>query len=716
MENNILFNRKKREMIINKENISKREHKFAYFWYDEPHIFEWTQRDFDSAIKKYADIGINHIIDFSITHIRWSFYPYKEIINSALEKLIKACHKNNIYLTEHHSSVLLFCTDTPERIEFMQKRFFGKRNGSYKNWPNFVENCLHGIEVDGKNLNDMLQIDPITGKPFVIDEWGTYRICTNHPDFTPLYLKYLEELYALGIDGIMTDDISMVYHPNVNGRKDVPHGCACKFCRAQFKKETGYILPSCGVEWAEWREKRDSADYIAWLKFRKESVRNFHVKVKEHYESLGLQLFRPNYSATTIHWTNPGGYCFDLLPALDWVMIENTFEHITRYSWPEWMIEHNHRFALARYREIPAAAMFYPHRKDELSFCWALAMNSGIGYLGTANCEPVDLNTWEKPLRAFEYKQQNSIIRNKKIAKTGFYFSRLTRDLYPDYEGRSRENLTTWMLACEFENIPYDMLLPEELEHSLNSFSLIILNEAAVMSETELTAFKTFVEKGGRILWIGENAAQDEMFVVNRSFEDVWGFSASREWQAYGKGQVKSLALEEYTNPLRRRVTAPLRMIKDNEPNYDYQELTAEDRKTYNRIAVEIIDARDGLPDLEIKDAQPGLLFHPFINESEDQLLIHILNAVGTLDKPKSGYVMDCDPIPFPALDKTVQVTIRKPEVMMNSDSGYKAVLCVPEQEEITLNLMDAENYFKCELPAGSFNFYAMIKIMKNML
>ncbi|MDD3743916.1 MAG: hypothetical protein PHX54_09870 [Lentimicrobiaceae bacterium] len=637
----------------------KWDHKFAYFWFDEPHIFEWNQNDFDIAMKNYADTGINHIIDFSITHVRWSFHPWWDIINKTIEKLVKACHKHNIYLTEHHSAVILFCPDTPQRVEFMEKRFFAKRKGSYKHWPGFIENCLNGIEVDGKNLKEMFQIDPITNKPFIVDEWVTNRICTNHPDFIPLYLAYLENLYKLGIDGIMTDDLEMAYHPNVNERIDVPHCCACEFCREKYKEYSGYTLPPCGEEWNVWREKRDRPDYIAWLKFRKESIRKFHVEVKKHYESLKLSLFRPNYSATTIYWTNPGGYCFDFLPALDWVMIENTFEHIKRYSWPEWVIEHNHRFALARCREIPAAAMFYPHRKDEVEFCWALALNSGIGYLGTANCEPIDLNPWEKPLREFEKAHRSSNKNVKKIARTGFFFSRLTRDLYPEYEGRTRENLTTWMLACELENVPYDLLLPEELER-LRDFNTIVLNEAAVMPDEQLERFKDFVKNGGKIIWVGQNAKIDESFRMTRMFEDIWGFKASGDWQKYGNGFVKALELEQWTGPLRRRVLAPLRMIKNDEPNYDYKAPTEEELELHRKIATCITESLADGPDLIVENAPAGLLFHCFADVSAEQLAVHALNAAGTLDKPRKDYVMDCDPIPFPEMAQAVTIKVRK--------------------------------------------------------
>jgi len=58
------------------------DHRFAFFWYNDPEIFEWTQVDFDRKAKEFADSGINHVITFSLTHFRWSFHPYWNTINT----------------------------------------------------------------------------------------------------------------------------------------------------------------------------------------------------------------------------------------------------------------------------------------------------------------------------------------------------------------------------------------------------------------------------------------------------------------------------------------------------------------------------------------------------------------------------------------------------------------------------------------------------------
>lgn len=697
---------KSRNIVQSQRKIDKWEHIFAYFWYDEPHIFEWKQADFDCAMKKYAETGINHIIGFSITHIRLSFYPWWDEINRTIEKIVRACHRYNIYYTEHHSTTLHFCPNTPERLAFIEKRFFAKRNGSYLHWDGFVDKQLSGINIYGKNILDMYQMDPVSGKPHCFEEFGTNIICPNNLDYRPFYFTYLESLYRLGIDGIMTDDVTMFRGA------DSLHICCCDFCKEKYTRETGYQLPADADAWKEFKTKVNTREYSALIAFREQSVRDFHSATQTHYERLGLQPLRPNYSATTIHWNNPGGHCFDRLPALDWVMIENTFEHIIRYSWPEWLLEHNHRFALARHRRIPAAAMFYPHAKDQVEFCWALAMTSGIQYLGTANCKPIDLNPWEKPLRILEHDHVQSMRRALKTARVAFYFSRSTRDFYSKYEGRTRENITSWMFACELGNVPYDMLLPEELD-DLNRFRVIVLNEAFVMSDEEIEIFKKFVAGGGRILWVGENAGNDMRFSSPRTFRDIWQCDRSSDWQRFGKGEICALDLEEWTTPLRRRVLGALHMIKDDEPNYDYKSPGADELALYRKISGFISEALTEA-DMTLKNVPDGLICHLFAAEKRDHLALHVLNAVGTLDKPEAGYVMHRDPLPFPMLEETMTVKIRKPEGM-RFDSDCEVRLFVPTEPDRKLEVSHFGKYLQFKLPLKFIRFYGLVTIGKTL-
>ena len=60
-------------------------------------------------------------------------------------------------------------------------------------------------------------------------------MCFNNPDYRKVYFDYLESLYKVGIDGIMTDDVQYFGDGNA---------CTCEHCRRLFYEKTGYSLPS----------------------------------------------------------------------------------------------------------------------------------------------------------------------------------------------------------------------------------------------------------------------------------------------------------------------------------------------------------------------------------------------------------------------------------------------------------------------------------------
>ena len=55
-------------------------------------------------------------------------------------------------------------------------------------------------------ISSFRQISGKSGK-WGITTYHGYGMCFNNEDYVERYLKYLESLYAVGIDGIMTDDV-----------------------------------------------------------------------------------------------------------------------------------------------------------------------------------------------------------------------------------------------------------------------------------------------------------------------------------------------------------------------------------------------------------------------------------------------------------------------------------------------------------------------------
>ncbi len=472
--------------------------RFGFFWYNDAEIFRDSQADLDRKAASFAASGINHVITFSCTHFRWSFRRSWDQITEVLARVVKACHASGIRVTEHHSSHITF-NPLDDAGELFLDRVLAVRGSARSSWPHLREDCDADPLVSGRPLSSFRQIDGRTGRwaRTAYQGWG---MCFNNPDYRRVYFAYLETLYATGIDGIMTDDVQYFGDG---------HACACAHCRRLYRERTGRELPPPGPEWTGWYGNYDDPAFVAWLGFKLWSTLDFHESVKAHYEGLGIRPLRPNYCSHALNrnWT---AYALETLPDLDWVFQENCFSTIIRYSWPSWAVEAPHRYAVARRRDIPPMSMFYPDRDETLRFTWALAMSWAHVFLCTP--EGASLAELEGELRSFEKQHPRLLFRTRKFARLAFYDSRRNRQLYGGAESRSLAALKTWMQACCHASIPFDLFQTEDMEDPLflERFSVVVLNEVAMLSNGEIAAFRAYLEHGGRIVWTGASGTLDE--------------------------------------------------------------------------------------------------------------------------------------------------------------------------------------------------------------
>ena len=282
--------------------------RFAFFWYNDQEIFHDTDADLARKVEAFAEVGINHVITFSATHFRWSFRRHWDLLTETLARVVDACHAAGIRVTEHHSSHL---THNPvdEAGERQLAERLRRRGSRLESWPHLREDCDADPVIDGVPLSSWRQIDGRTGRwarsayPGRYDYQG-WTFCFNNPHYRRAYLAYLEQLYATGIDGIMTDDVEWF---------GAGHACACATCRALFREQTGHDLPEPGPAWERWHGDHADPAYVAWLRFRTSTTTAFHQAVKEHYTGLGIRPLRPNYSERVLH-RDPHGVSLETCP------------------------------------------------------------------------------------------------------------------------------------------------------------------------------------------------------------------------------------------------------------------------------------------------------------------------------------------------------------------------------------------------------------------
>ncbi|MBO4631449.1 MAG: hypothetical protein J5858_05965, partial [Lentisphaeria bacterium] len=469
---------------------SRVQDKYGVFWYNEREILHWKQKDFDVKAAEFAEIGVNIVMTFSCTHFRWSYYPWWKQINQVLSKLVKACHKHNIRVVEHHSSHL---TENPRSFKEWKavERHNAKRNSSLDIFPGLRDYIAAGDpEIrPGVYLSDCRQIDGRTGD-FARTNYTGYGHCVNNPHYRAAYFDYLESVYRTGVDGIMTDDV---------GYKEFNYNvCACRYCREKFKEKTGYELPG-PEKWSQFHNFRNPA-FLAWLKFRMDSTNEFQREVSEHARKLGCKMLRPNYDTSTFksNWT---AYPFEAVGDL-WscVFQENMFSIVIHTAWPAWSCDAAHRLAMANRYGIMSMSMFYPTRYDDYYFSWALA--KAWNQLLMATPEGGDLNQIEKLFYAYDRK--NPILEHADpMADAAFLEPRTALDYTEDSGKSSVRPFWVWMQGAMFRNLRTTVVFEDQKLEEWKRHPFIIAAGATMLDDALLKKMKQYCDQGGRLLLLG---------------------------------------------------------------------------------------------------------------------------------------------------------------------------------------------------------------------
>ena len=689
--------------------------RMGWFWYNDEEIFQDRDADLERKAKSVADNGINLVCTFSCTHFRWSFMSYWEQLNDVLARIVAAFHNQGIQVVEHHSAILVHGSQGDEGVRWFEGALT-KRHSSISSWPEWcgTVDTRDPMVVDGQRLSSFYQVSGETGD--ILDaSYSGYMICVNNPNYIRTYLKYLESVYATGVDGIMTDDVGFSWL-----------GCVCEHCRSKFKNLSGYDIPISGEEWKKWRDDLENPEFREFVDFKRKSVEDFHVAVKKHYENLGLRLLRPNYHSHCFH-SYKNGYCMQKLPALDFVFQEAGGAHIMEYSWPKWGPEVAHRYSVGRFRDIPSLLMTYPTRDSNLALSWSLAMSWGQLYTWTT--ELFEPPKTEKMLREFEKKHRNLLLKPIKFSRLGFYDSHRSRELNLDYVDETRPQFMSWMMACGMSSVPYDVFSTEELTERLACYDLIVLIGVKHLSGWELSEFRRFLERGGVIVWTGTTGRFDcsrapwsisaiaealncPNFAFPESDDEILNHSAGEKGSLLTCGADSLVAeceseyqIDWWSRDITKETTIPFKRLS----RQDIQV-----RKDIVALLERYIS--DGF-DLLCDNLPDGVLATAFLNADQNAVVIHLVNASGILDKPDGAPLsyFDDDSVPFPSHSESpdFNLALLPPdrECFRNIKDLKVRYHSLDGEKPLELNADERDGRIHISIPSSLLQVYALIEI-----
>ncbi|MDD4125287.1 MAG: beta-galactosidase trimerization domain-containing protein [Eubacteriales bacterium] len=481
------------------------EERFGWYHYDGDAIYKYTEADLNDAAELYRKTGITAVILFG-AHFRFSFWAYWEDIESFIARFTAAFHKRGIKVIEHHSAHLTY---RPLEESFWSKNTgFGKGLGTY---PNFRETSQSNPLLGGAHLDDFAQTDGSTGKPclssyihtegkdahWIFRHYIGNAHCFNHPAFEEAYWGHVRNIIEKAhVDGMMNDDVQWYGGGNA---------CACEYCRAKFREETGYDLPYPD-KWGDFFEHYEKPEYVAWKRFKKKQSGDFHRRMDEKYKSIGFYPMRPAYCAEVLPFDTTC-YGFEAASEL-WDYIFQECCGIIKHSYICFAGEAIHRYAMAQRRGVPSMALLYPSTPDSTYASWALCRSWGQLYTGTGG----DVTKlYDGPYREFE-RLHKPLYRNPlKKSDMAFYFSETTRD-YTDKDAPQKymKPYMSYLESAYVSNISCDMVFKSDRAEKLGEHRVIVVPYIVMLSDTEAAELKKYAENGGTLIILGPFAQKDD--------------------------------------------------------------------------------------------------------------------------------------------------------------------------------------------------------------
>jgi hypothetical protein len=308
----------------------------------------------------------------------------------------------------------------------------------------------------------------------------------------------IDELCDHGIAGLHIDMLDQGFGP--------PHGCWCDACRRLFEAEYKAPMPA-GVTWDDAWERM--------LEFRYNTSARLERELTDH--------IRRKHPGVTVDFNYHGN------PPFSWEVGQRPVQHASEgdfvtgetgiWGFSALGVGLNAEFyrAATPGKRVQVAMqrgvrMYHDQTTRPLAdLRWELFTLLAHGAFVTL----VDKTPYDGTLDPIAYARieqlfgeaqaKKRLFQGRPVADVGIYFSHRTRDWY------AREKPGDYFLsfygmhkALVYEHLPYGIVLDENSTlEGLRAFPVVVVPNAAILSERELAMFRAYAEQGGKLILTG---------------------------------------------------------------------------------------------------------------------------------------------------------------------------------------------------------------------
>ena len=325
-----------------------------------------------------------------------------------------------------------------------------------------------------------------------------HLVCFNSP-YRDYVKGLLAEMAAYGIDGFHLDMVDQGFGP--------PHGCWCDTCQNQFEAKYGHAMPK-GVTWDQ-----------AWdhmLEFRYDTSDRFEKDLTAYVRQLSPKL--------TVDYNYHGN------PPFAWEVGQRPVQHADNsdfvtgetgtWAFGALAVGLNAEFYRAATPGVPvqvamqrSVRMYHDQTTRPLNdIRWELFTLLAHGTFVTM----IDKTAFDGWLDPVVYERTGSAFKEAlakrehfgqtPVAEVGLYYSSRSRDWL------GRDKPLAWMQsflgahkAMVYEHISFGILHDESVTlDRLQAFPVVLIPNAGILSQREVTLLRQYVEVGGRLILTGQ--------------------------------------------------------------------------------------------------------------------------------------------------------------------------------------------------------------------
>lgn len=331
------------------------------------------------------------------------------------------------------------------------------------------------------------------------------RFCYNS-GYLEAMKEIVSELLAYGIAGLHVDMMDQGFGP--------PYGCWCDACQKQFEAAYGHKMPQ-GATWDQ--------DWDDMLEFRYSTSERFEKELTAH--------IRATYPQAMVDYNYHGSPPFSFEVGQRPVQHADNGDFVTgetgvwgfsalgvglnaefyRASTP------GHPFQVAIQRGV---RMYHDQTTRPLNdMRWELLTLLAHGAFVTM-VDKTGFDGWMDPVAYERIGKVQKEARDKRshfgqapVYDIGLYFSSRTRDwIGREKVSRYFSSFTGAHQVCAMEHLQYGVLLDENVTlQRLQQFPVVCLPNVGILSDSEASLFRLYVEQGGNLFITGQTGQFDRL-------------------------------------------------------------------------------------------------------------------------------------------------------------------------------------------------------------